>query len=164
MRKSHRRAPRPSAPPPPPADPVLRFKCPCGASLKIAPSQVDGRGVCSRCRRRILLEGKTGPDGRIAVHPLLLDDSERSSGRTFLIEDHFRELSPPPRKIGFRCPCGRALFAKPEMVDRRGKCPGCGARLLLVGKLRPRSRAVEIHPLVVEEPRSGDTMMIDGLS
>ena len=47
------------------------------------------------------------------------------------------------------------------MVDKRGKCPYCQARLLLVGKVNPRTRKLEIHPLVVESPRSGDTMVID---
>jgi DNA-directed RNA polymerase subunit RPC12/RpoP len=141
---------------------VLRFKCPCGAALKIHPSQVDGHGRCSKCGRRLLLAGKAGPGGRIVVHPLVLDERGKSTGQTFLIDDHFREVA--AEKIGFHCPCGRKLFARPAMVDKRGKCPDCGARLLLVGKTHPRSKKVEIHPLILEEASSGDTMMIDGLS
>lgn len=161
MHRKTRRAVRKPAPPPP-AEP-LRFKCPCGAALKIPASQVDGHGACSRCRRRLLLAGKTGPDGRIVIHPLVLGEAQKS-GRTFLIEDHFRELAGPQEKIAFHCPCGRKLFARPSMIEKRGKCPECGARLLLVGKTHPRTRKLEIHPLIVEEASSGDTMMIDGLS
>jgi DNA-directed RNA polymerase subunit RPC12/RpoP len=149
---------------PPPVPELLRFKCPCGAALKIPASQVDGHGRCSRCRRRLLLSGKTGTGGKLVIHPLVLDDSKRSSGRTFLIEDHFKEVPAPQDKVGFRCPCGRQLFARPDMVDKRGKCPECGARLLLVGKTHPRTRKLEFHPLILEEASSGDTMMIDGLS
>jgi hypothetical protein len=31
-----------------------------------------------------------------------------------------------------------------------------------VGKSHPRTHKLEIHPLVVEEPPSGDTMVLDG--
>ncbi len=163
MRKRTRRVVRPAPPAAPPPE-VVRFKCPCGAALKIHPSQVDGHGVCSKCRRRLLLAGKAGPGGRVDVHPLVLDETRKSSGRTFFIDDHFRELPEPQDKIGFHCPCGRKLFARPATLDKRGKCPECGARLLLVGKTHPRTKRLEIHPLILEEASSGDTMMIDGLS
>jgi DNA-directed RNA polymerase subunit RPC12/RpoP len=65
-----------------------------------------------------------------------------------------------PEKLPFKCPCGRRLVSRPAMVDKRGKCPHCQARLLLVGKVNPKTRKLEIHPLVVESPRSGDTMVL----
>lgn len=80
---------------------------------------------------------------------------------SYRIEDHFQEVAEVPEKLSFKCPCGRKLVSRPNMVDKRGKCPHCQARLLLVGKVNPRTRKLEIHPLVVESPRSGDTMVID---
>jgi DNA-directed RNA polymerase subunit RPC12/RpoP len=80
---------------------------------------------------------------------------------SYRIEDHFQEVAEVPEKLSFKCPCGRKLVSRPNMVDKRGKCPYCQARLLLVGKVNPRTRKLEIHPLVVESPRSGDTMVID---
>jgi len=80
---------------------------------------------------------------------------------SYRIEDHFQEVPEVPEKLSFKCPCGRKLVSRPNMVDKRGKCPYCQARLLLVGKVNPRTRKLEIHPLVVESPRSGDTMVID---
>lgn len=79
----------------------------------------------------------------------------------YRIEDHFQEMAEVPEKLPFKCPCGRRLVSRPTMVDKRGKCPYCQARLLLVGKVNPRTRKLEIHPLVVESPRSGDTIVID---
>jgi hypothetical protein len=83
-----------------------------------------------------------------------------ASGKTFKIEDHFQEIAEIPAKLPFKCPCGRKLVARPSNVDKRGKCPFCQARLLLVGKVNSRTRKLEIHPLVVESPPSGDTMVI----
>ncbi len=80
---------------------------------------------------------------------------------SYRIEDHFQEMAEVPEKLAFKCPCGRRLVSRPNMVDKRGKCPYCQARLLLVGKVNPRTRKLEIHPLVVETPRSGDTVVID---
>jgi hypothetical protein len=78
----------------------------------------------------------------------------------YRIEDHFQEMAEIPEKLPFKCPCGRRLVSRPSMVDKRGKCPYCQARLLLVGKVNPKTRKLEIHPLVVESPRSGDTMVL----
>ena len=81
-------------------------------------------------------------------------------GKSYRIEDHFQEIAEIPDKLPFKCPCGRRLVSRPAMVDKRGKCPWCQARLLLVGKVNPRTKKLEIHPLVVEAPRSGDTMVL----
>jgi hypothetical protein len=83
-----------------------------------------------------------------------------TGGKSYRIEDHFQEIAEVPDKLPFKCPCGKRLVARPTNVDKRGKCPWCQARLLLVGKVNPRTRKLEIHPLVVESPRSGDTMVI----
>lgn len=167
-----RPAPKPAAPPPPPpqaADPdYLRFTCPCGAALKIPAWRVDGHGVCPRCKRRLLLTGRSDTTGKSTVNPLLLGGEEEKSGQTFMIEDqfriedHFREIPDPQEKIAFHCPCGFKLHARPAMVDKRGKCPQCSARLLLVGKKNPRTQLLEIHPLVVDEAPSGDTQVFEG--
>jgi len=85
----------------------------------------------------------------------------KTAASSYRIEDHFQEMPEVPEKLSFKCPCGRKLVSRPNMVDKRGKCPYCQARLLLVGKVNPRTRKLEIHPLVVESPRSGDTMVID---
>ena len=82
------------------------------------------------------------------------------AGTQYRIEDHFQEMAEIPEKLPFKCPCGRRLVSRPSMVDKRGKCPYCQARLLLVGKVNPKTRKLEIHPLVVESPRSGDTMVL----
>jgi DNA-directed RNA polymerase subunit RPC12/RpoP len=139
----------------------VRFSCPCGAQLKIPAWQVDGHGICPRCRRRLLLTGKADARGQVQIHPLVLGEHEKS-GRTFMIEDHFREMPEAQDKIAFHCPCGRKLFARPAMLDRRGKCPECNARLLLVGKTNARTQKLEIHPLVLDEAGTGDTMVIEG--
>lgn len=81
--------------------------------------------------------------------------------KAYRIEDHFKEVAPVQEKISFKCPCGRKLVARPSMADKRGKCPWCNARLLLAGKVNPRTRLLEIHPLILEAQRSGDTMMIE---
>jgi hypothetical protein len=82
-------------------------------------------------------------------------------GKAYRIEDHFREIAPPAQdKISFRCPCGRKLVARPSMADKRGKCPWCNARLLLVGKVNPKTRLLEIHPLTIDTASTGDTMVI----
>lgn len=86
--------------------------------------------------------------------------TKTASGKSYKIEDHFQEIAEVPEKLPFKCPCGKRLVARPSNVDKRGKCPWCQARLLLVGKVNPRTRKLEIHPLVVESPRSGDTMVI----
>ena len=171
--RPRRRAPNPApsaAPPapPPPQDDYLRFACPCGAALKIPAWRVDGHGLCPRCKRRLLLTGVSGGPGKSAVNPLLLAQEDDKSGQPFMIEDqfriedHFREITDPQEKIAFHCPCGFKLHARPTMVDKRGKCPQCSARLLLVGKKNPRSQLLEIHPLVVDEAPSGDTQLFEG--
>jgi DNA-directed RNA polymerase subunit RPC12/RpoP len=83
------------------------------------------------------------------------------AGKGYRIEDHFREITAPPQdKVSFRCPCGRKLVARPSMADKRGKCPWCNARLLLVGKVNPKTRLLEIHPLAIDTASTGDTMVI----
>lgn len=139
---------------------TVTCRCPCGAPLVIPVRLVDRHGLCPRCRRRLLFTGKTDVHGRLSIQPLALAEGT-PSGKTFLIEDHFQEVAPLPEKIPFQCPCGMKLVARPGMVDRRGKCPQCGARLLLVGKLNPRTRRTEIHPLVQDDPRTGDTFMFE---
>jgi len=86
--------------------------------------------------------------------------TKTASGKQYRIEDHFQEIADIPEKMAFKCPCGRRLVARPSNVDKRGKCPWCQARLLLVGKVNPKTKRLEIHPLVVESPPSGDTMVI----
>jgi len=86
--------------------------------------------------------------------------TKTSSGKSYRIEDHFQEIAEVPEKLPFKCPCGRRLVARPSNVDKRGKCPWCQARLLLVGKVNPKTRKLEIHPLMVESPKSGDTMVL----
>ena len=163
-----RRTPAKPAAPAPPQDDYIRFTCPCGAALKIPAWRVDGHGLCPRCKRRLLLTGKAETPAKSYVHPLLLGGDETKSGQTimiedqFRIEDHFKEIPEPQDKIGFHCPCGFKLHARPAMVDKRGKCPQCGARLLLVGKKNPRNQLLEIHPLVVDEAPSGDTQLFEG--
>jgi len=149
----------------------LRFKCPCGAALRIPKEKAGGHGVCPKCKRRLLL-GTRKVAGKVQVAPSALGRKD-PSGQTFLIEntyrieDHFKEIpgpthkSAPSAKISFRCPCYKKLAVAPKLVDRRVKCPHCGARLLLVGKTHPRTKALEIHPLVVEAPSTGDTMLLD---
>ena len=171
MKRHARPRPKAAKPPPPPTSPpsdpdYIRFTCLCGAALKIPAWRVDGHGVCPKCKRRLLLTGKAGTQGGSYVHPLLLEGEK--SGQTFMIEDqyriedHFREIPETQEKIGFHCPCGFRLHARPSMVDKRGKCPQCGARLLLVGKKNPRTELLEIHPLVVDEAPSGDTQLFEG--
>jgi DNA-directed RNA polymerase subunit RPC12/RpoP len=166
MKKPPQRPTKPASPAPP--QDVVRFACACGAALRIPAWRVDGRGVCPKCRRRILLAGKAGPSGATVVHPLVLGQ-EDPSGRTFLIddayriEDHFREIPEAQDKIAFFCPCGFKLHARPAQIDKRGKCPECGARLLLVGKTNPRTRKLEIHPLVIDDATgTGDTQTFEG--
>ena len=161
--KSKPKAARPSTPPP--ADEYVRFVCPCGAALKIPAWRLDGHGVCPRCKRRLLLSGKESARGGTQVSPLVLEGDR--NGQTFMIEpqyrieDHFKEIPDAQDKIAFHCPCGFKLHARLSVVDKRGKCPQCGARLLLVGKKNPRSGLMEIHPLVVDEEPSGDTRVVD---
>lgn len=150
-----------------PADDFLRFTCPCGAALRIPASRVGGHGVCPKCKRRLLLGGRV-VKGDTRVRPQELGQEDRS-GKTFLIEepfrieDHFKEMAPAPAvRLPFFCPCGRKLATAASNVDKRARCPHCGARLLLVGKTHPRSGKVEIHPLALEVPSSGDTMVLDG--
>lgn len=96
-----------------------------------------------------------------ATRPGVKAPPTRTAGaNSYRIEDHFREISEIPAKLPFKCPCGRRLVARPQNVDKRGKCPHCQARLLLVGKVNPRTSKLEIHPLVVEAPQSGDTVVI----
>jgi hypothetical protein len=105
--------------------------------------------------------------GKIFVLPLVLESGNRS-GETFMIEpqyrieDHFKELEAPQEKIGFECICGAKMFAKPHLVNKRGKCPKCGARLLLVGKKNRQTQRLEIYPRVLEEKQSGDTQIFEG--
>lgn len=160
MKKPRSKPARPASPPD-----VLRCQCPCGAALRVPLGRVDGHGVCPRCARRLLLAGKKGPGGRLEVRPMVMDEGDQHSGATFMmdefrIEDHFKEIPEAPSKISFGCPCGRRLAAPPRMVDKRGKCPHCGARLLLVGKTHPRTGKLEIHPLVLDDAGTGETMML----
>jgi hypothetical protein len=166
MRKPTRPRAKPAkAPPPPPPDEYVRFACPCGAALKIPAWRMDGHGLCPRCKRRLLLAGKADSKGNSVVKPLLLEGDR--NGQTFMIEDqfriedHFKEIPEPQDKIAFHCPCGFKLHARPILVDKRGKCPTCGSRLLLVGKKNPRTQKLEIHPLVVDEAPSGDTQLFE---
>lgn len=158
-------APRPAAAP----SSIVRFTCPCGAALRVPAERVGGHGICPKCRRRLQL----GKASAKSVRPRELGEEVDHSGKTFLleepfrIEDHFKEIAapPPPRtsnvRVPFVCPCGRKLATSLSNVDKRARCPHCGARLLLVGKANPRSRKLEIHPLALEVPSSGDTMLLD---
>ena len=147
---------------------IVRFSCPCGAALRVPADRVGGRGICPKCRRRLQL----GKPRATRVRPRELGEDVDHSGQTFLleepfrIEDHFKEIAaPPPRtsnvRVPFLCPCGRKLATSASNVDKRARCPHCGARLLLVGKTNPRTRKLEIHPLALEVPSSGDTMLLD---
>jgi hypothetical protein len=108
-------------------------------------------------RKAIVVKPPTkAPPAKPAAKPT----SKAPAGKSYRIEDHFQEIAEIPDKLPFKCPCGRRLVSRPAMVDKRGKCPWCQARLLLVGKVNPRTRKLEIHPLVVEAPRSGDTMVL----
>ena len=154
-------------PPPRPAPTsYLRIRCPCGAALRIPVEKAGGHGVCPKCKRRLLL-GVRKIAGRKEVAPSELGRRD-PSGETFMmespyrIEDHFREIPEPPARLSFRCCCTRRLAVPPRLVDKRVRCPHCGARLLLVGKSHPRTHKIEIHPLIVEAPPSGDTMVLDG--
>src|SRR5215470_8920783 len=131
-----KRKAKPGPPPAPPQDDHIRFFCSCGAPLKIAIAQINGHGKCPRCKHRLLLRGKVDSRGKTFVLPFVLED-DKSSGQTFMIEpiyrieEHFREIKAPPDKLGFDCICGSRIFASSAMVGKRGKCPKCGARLLL---------------------------------
>jgi DNA-directed RNA polymerase subunit RPC12/RpoP len=162
-----RPAPR-SRPAATPSPDVIRFSCPCGAALKIPAERAGGHGVCPKCRRRLQL----GRPKSTRFRPRELGAEEDHSGKTFLleepfrIEDHFKEIAPPPpppprsaARLPFRCPCGRKLATSAANIDKKARCPHCGARLLLVGKTF-RGK-LEIHPLALEVPSSGDTMILD---
>lgn len=157
---------KPAPPPPEPPDEYIRFTCSCGAALKIPAWRLDGHGLCPRCKRRLLLSGKVDESGKGFVHPLVLEGDR--NGQTFMIEDqfriedHFKEIQDPQDKIAFTCPCGFKMHARLNLVDKRGKCPRCSARLLLVGKRNPRTDQMEIHPLVLDTERSGDTQVVEG--
>lgn len=162
--------PRPSSPGRPAAPPAkagpapeitVTCRCPCGAPLVIPVKLIDRHGLCPRCRTRLLFTGRADARGRLCVQPLALAEGA-PSGKTFVVEDRLEEMAAVPDKIPFHCPCGMRLLARPGMVDRRGKCSRCGARLLLVGKLNPRTRRMEIHPLVQDDPSTGDTFMFPG--
>jgi DNA-directed RNA polymerase subunit RPC12/RpoP len=152
------------SPPPAAAPDFVRFKCPCGAALRIPAARAGGHGVCPKCRRRLQLGTKPGIT---RVRPRELGAEDPKSGQTFIIdesfriEDHFKEIAAPLPRIGFRCVCGKRLATSAAHVDKRARCPHCGARLLLVGKTHPRTGTLEIHPLALEVASSGDTMVLD---
>jgi len=153
-------------PAPAPAD-VVRFTCPCGAALKIPVDRVGGHGICPKCRRRLQLGSRAKSGDTRKIRPRELGEKDDHSGKTFIleepfrIEDHFKEITGPAPRLPFRCPCGRKLATSAANVDKKARCPHCGARLLLVGKSHPRSGKLEIHPLALEVPASGDTMVLD---
>ena len=155
------------SPAPAAASDFVRFKCPCGAALRIPAARVGGHGVCPKCRRRLLLGAQTGAKGVTRVRPRELGAEDPKSGQTFIIdepfriEDHFKEIAAPLPRIGFRCICGKRLATSVGNIDKRARCPHCGARLLLVGKSHPRTGTLEIHPLALEVASSGDTMVLD---
>jgi DNA-directed RNA polymerase subunit RPC12/RpoP len=163
-----RRPPPRSRPVPAPAPAaVVRFSCPCGAALKIPVDRVGGHGICPKCRRRLQLGSRAKSGDTRKIRPRELGNKDDHSGKTFLleepfrIEDHFKEMAAPPVRLPFRCPCGRKLATSSSNADKKARCPHCGARLLLVGKTHPRSGKMEIHPLALEVPSSGDTMVLD---
>jgi DNA-directed RNA polymerase subunit RPC12/RpoP len=158
------RRPPPRSRPAPAAPDIVRFTCPCGAALKIPADRVGGHGICPKCKRRLQL----GRPSSTRVRPRELGAEDEHSGKTFLmeapfrIEDHFKEIAAPPAaRLPFRCPCGRKLATSASNADKKARCPHCGARLLLVGKTHPRTGKLEIHPLALEVPSSGDTMVLD---
>lgn len=166
MRRPLRRS-SPPPPPPPKAPDVVRFSCPCGAALKIPADRVGGHGICPKCKRRLQLGNPKKAGDTRRFRPKELGEKDDHSGKTFIleepfrIEDHFKEMAPPPVvRLPFRCPCGRKLATSSANVDKKARCPHCGARLLLVGKTS-RAGKLEIHPLALEVPSSGDTMILD---
>ncbi len=159
---------RGEAPPPPPAAPV-EFACLCGQLLRMAPTADKKRCACPSCGRKFLLG--FAPDkasGRTVACPVYIDDAA-VTGETLIPEAPGRErpskggfddalFPPPPAALAGACPaCARKMRVVKAFYDKRARCPGCQARMLLTLVYDPLTRAHSIEALRVSDAPSGDT-------
>jgi hypothetical protein len=87
--------------------------------------------------------------------------TKTASGRRSRDRGPFQEIADDPDQAAVQVPL-RPEARRPPV--QRGQCAGSarGARraLLLVGKVNPKTKKLEIIRCLVESPKSGDTMVI----
>ena len=152
---------RPPAPPPPkPAIPMFfqQVRCACSQILRLSSSHEGKRGSCPTCLRKfvITITGDAA-QGTLKIAPVYVSSSVKT-GQTFLAETSQEE--DVPEQLPVTCTCGRTIPAKRSMYDKRVRCPSCGARLLLTLK-RDTARRYSIHPLILDDAPSGDTVLAE---
>ena len=156
-------------PPPPPAAPV-EFACLCGQLLRMAPSAGQKRCACPSCGRKFLLTfAADKATGRQTALPVYIDDAVQT-GETLIPEapgaartapkggfDDALFPSPPDALAG-ACPsCARKMKVVKAFYDKRARCPGCQARMLLTLIFDPATRTHSIEALRVSDAPTGDT-------
>ena len=180
VREARERA-RPAGPapaPPPTAEEVYEAQCVCGDLLSVPAAEEGKATACPACGRRFVASVAEDPrSGRRLLCPMYLEDPGQADSTLTVeaIDSVPRKREPkeetrgaldeqvppePPPEIRFHCPCGGPLVARKQNYDRRGRCPGCGSRLILTLVWDAVARAYEITPLRMDEPPDGHTKKI----
>ena len=152
----------------------------CGSILEVSAEDDGRRSTCPVCQRRFDVrfteDVGTGQKG-VSLH-YLTDD--RKSGETSTIGGGTTSFQLPamdpsaathgllmepelPDEAHFRCPC-KALLAIPKaLYEKRAKCPGCGARMLIFLLWDARSSSFTLQHFSLIDKTSGQTQILSKL-
>lgn len=175
-------APKPAIVVPPPSG--WRMRCMCGSILEISSTDDGRRSECSVCRRRFDVrfteDVGTGQKG-VSLH-YLTDD--RRSGETSEIGGGTTSFDLPspvsdpraashgvglllepevPDEAHFRCPCKQLLAIPKALYDKRAKCPGCGARMLIFLLWDAGRKTFTLQHFSLIDKSSGKTQVLERL-
>jgi hypothetical protein len=156
------------------------MRCMCGAIMEISGEDDGRRSACPVCRRRFdvrFTEDVTNGQKGVSLHYLT---EEGKSGETSTVgggttsfmlpgpdpsaATHGLAVEPDlPDEAHFRCPC-KALLAIPKtLYEKRTKCPGCGARMLIFLLYDAGAKSFTLQHFSLIDKSTGKTQVLSRL-
>ena len=160
-----------------PTAPPRPIRCMCGTILEISPDDEGRRRSCGTCRRRfevdVTYELTAGRD-ELSIH-YLTEKNERT-GETMVLGSATTIAEPapakgpeppsepePPNDALYNCPCGSLLLVRKSHYEKRVRCPGCDARMVVCMIFNPAENAFNLQTFRVSDASTGSTQILTKL-
>lgn len=152
----------------------------CGAILEVSGQDDGRRSSCPVCLRRFDVRFTTDAGGRKGISLQYLADSRKrgetstvAAGTTSFFLDgpdpsaatHGLLAAEPelPDEAHFRCSCKALLVIPKALYEKRAKCPGCGARMLMFLFYDAKARSFTLQQFSLIDQSSGATRLLSAL-
>jgi hypothetical protein len=146
----------------------------CGIMIEVGLGDHGKRETCETCHRRFDIRiSSDAPAGQrsVSLHYLAGEDHASGSATTIVPisgpkkpgpENEILEPEPPAEAL-VKCGCGELLAVFRKQYEKRGRCPACGARMLVFMLYDASARSYTLQTFSLVDRESGSTQLLTKL-